>query len=52
MEFKMKSKKSATENKPRNFVAKHMNTFNRSSVQADKKARAKRGESKHKAKYF
>ncbi len=38
--------------KPRNFVAKHMNQFNRAVTQKDKKRASKKGESKHKPKYF
>jgi hypothetical protein len=47
-----KSESKQTINKPANFVAKHMNTFNRAVVEDDKKGKDKRGESKHKAKYF
>lgn len=41
-----------TEQKPQNFVAKHMNTFNRATVQVDRKKKQKsscRGD-KHKGK--
>jgi hypothetical protein len=47
-----KSKLKQPENKPANFVAKHMNTFNRASVETHSKGKAKRGESKHKPKYL
>jgi hypothetical protein len=44
--------KQTNRNAPRNLVAKHMNTANRSSVEIDRKAQSKLGESKHKTKYF
>ena len=39
-------------NKPRNFVSKHMRTFNKSSIQVDKKKEMKRGKIKHKGKKY
>ena len=35
-------------NKPRNFVSKHMRTFNKSAIQVDKKKEMKRGKIKYK----
>lgn len=38
-----KNKKFVEEiDKPRNYVAKHMNTFNRATVEVDRKAEAKK----------
>ena len=37
--------------KARNYVAKHANTFNKSSVQVDRKKASKRGVMKHKGRY-
>lgn len=39
-------------NKPRNFVAKHMRTFNHAQTHVDRKKEAKRGKRKHKGKEY
>lgn len=39
-----------SKNKPRNFVHKHMNDFNKSSIQVDQKKEQKKGKEKHKGK--
>lgn len=36
------------QNKSRNFVAKHMNSFNKSTIETDKKKEFKRGKQKFK----
>lgn len=37
--------------KQRNFVKKHMDTFNRATIQVDRKKQQKRGAQKHKVDY-
>lgn len=37
--------------KQRNYVAKHATTYNKSSIQIDRKKAAKRGAQKHKGRY-
>jgi hypothetical protein len=37
--------------KAQNFVAKHARTFNKATVQRDRKKAAKRGDRKHKGKW-
>ncbi|OTG84290.1 hypothetical protein B9T33_00355 [Acinetobacter sp. ANC 5054] len=44
----MAKKKALPEVEVRNFVAKHMNDFNKSQTFVDRKKDAKRGYSKHK----
>ncbi|CAM0062178.1 hypothetical protein VPHF86_0262 [Vibrio phage F86] len=51
----MAKKKKKQVNKPRDFVAKHMNTFCHSTVEEDRKKKEKRGQSrkeKHKGKIY
>lgn len=45
----MKKKRKKT--KTRNFVAKHMNTFNKPKTEVDKKKRERLGYTKHKHDY-
>ena len=44
----MAKKQAVPEVETRNFVAKHMNDFNKSQTFVDRKKNAKRGYSKHK----
>ncbi|AAQ64356.1 hypothetical protein KVP40.0286 [Vibrio phage KVP40] len=49
------SKNKKPSNKPQNFVAKHMNTFNHASVEEDRKKKSKRltkRKMKHKGKAY
>ena len=46
--MQMAKKKVLPEVEVRNFVAKHMNDFNKSQTFVDRKKNAKRGYSKHK----
>ncbi|UYE98476.1 hypothetical protein XbC2_47 [Xanthomonas phage XbC2] len=48
-----KSKKKSTQEVPdvQNFVAKHMNTFNKAATHVDRKKDSKNGKIKHKGRY-